>query len=167
MTEFAGIQSVLVLFMCFLQSSPVYLVNIMHTWNINLCHFSSWNHVTFDYKKLITACCFNLCSWHMVTRLLTLDVLYKIFTITYKISILNFIQRLEDPLPPIGYLMHLVGVDVLTLPPCQHWVWSSRFAYNNFTATDVIFNASSCVLPNVLNSQRVFNEILAVQLHSL
>ena len=110
--------------------------------------------MTFDYKKLITACCFNLCSWHLVTRLLTLDVLYKIFIITYQISILNFIQRLEDPLPPIGYLMHLVGVDVLTLPPCRHWVWSSRFAYNNFTATDVIFNASSCVLPNVLNSQR-------------
>jgi hypothetical protein len=100
MTEFAGIQSVLVLFMCFLQSSPVYLVNTMHTWNMNLCQFSSWNHVTSEYKKLITACCFNLCSWHLVTRLLTLDVLYKILTITYKMSILNIIQKTWRPTAP-------------------------------------------------------------------
>lgn len=97
MTEFAGIQSVLVLFTCFLQSSFIYLINIMHTWNINLCQFSSWNHVTFEYKKLITACCFNLCSWHLVTRLLTLDVLYKILTMTYKMSILNIIQKTWRP----------------------------------------------------------------------
>ena len=158
----------LMLFTCFLESSRVYLVNIMHTWNIDLCPLLSRNHVTFEYKKLITACWFNLYSWHLVTRLLTLNVFYKNLTVTYKISILNFILRLEYPLPPIGYLMHLVGVDVVTLTALSALTLKQQVCLQQLYS---YWRENQCFIMCVAEclelSESTFYEILAVQLHSL